>query len=132
MLLNVKHNIDMKHLTNKEEELMNVIWEKGPQFVRDLLEQLPEPKPHYNTVSTVVRGLVEKGFLKTKQYGTTHQYSAVVTKDEYSKDTIKDVISKYFNKSYASVVSMFVEEQDISKEEIQDLLKQVEKGKKKE
>lgn len=118
----------MKHLTNKEEELMNLLWEHGPLFVKDLVKLLPDPKPHYNTVSTVVRGLVEKEFLKTKQYGTTHQYHALVTKDDYSRKTIKDVIGKYFNKSYSSVVSMFVEEHDISTDEIKALLKQVEEG----
>lgn len=122
----------MKHLTNREEEIMNIFWEKGPLFVKELIEFLPEPKPHYNTISTIVRGLVEKKYLDFTAFGTTHRYSAAVTKEEFSKSTIKDVISKYFNKSYSSVVSMFVEEEDISTDEIKKLIDQAESGKKKE
>lgn len=122
----------MKHLTNREEEIMNIFWEKGPLFVKELIEFLPEPKPHYNTISTIVRGLVEKKYIDFAAFGTTHRYSAAVTKEEFSKSTIKDVISKYFNKSYSSVVSMFVEEEDISTDEIKKLIDQAESGKKKE
>jgi len=128
----MNNTTDMKHLTNREEEIMTLFWNKGSLFVKEIIAFLPEPKPHYNTISTIVRGLVEKGYVNFEQFGTTHRYNAAISKEEFSKNTMKEVISKYFNKSYSSVISMFVEEQNISTEEIQDLLKQVEKGKKKE
>lgn len=122
----------MKRLTKREEEIMNILWEKGAMFVKELIPFLPEPKPHYNTISTIVRGLEEKGFIDHEQFGNTHRYFASISKDDYSKGTLKDFISKYFNRSYSSVVSMFVEEEEISTDEIKALIKKVENGSKNE
>lgn len=119
----------MKHLTNREEEIMELFWEKGSLFVKEIIDQLAEPKPHYNTISTVVRGLEEKGFVGHEQFGNTYRYFAIISREEFSRNTIKNMVSKYFNKSYASVVSMFVEEQKISTKEIQELIRQVESRK---
>lgn len=119
----------MKHLTNKEEEIMELFWEKGPLFVKEIIDEMAEPKPHYNTISTVVRGLEEKGFVGHEQLGNTHRYSPVISREEFSRNTIKSLVGKYFNKSYASVVSMFVEEQKISTEEIKELIRQAESRK---
>jgi BlaI family transcriptional regulator, penicillinase repressor len=121
----------MKHLTNREEEIMEFFWVKGPMFVKELIELFSEPKPHYNTVSTMVRSLEEKGFLNHEQFGNTYRYKAVITREEFSNRTIKNLVSKYFNASYSSVVSMFVKEQKISTEEIQELIRQVESHKNK-
>ena len=114
----------MKHLTNREEEIMEFFWEKGPMFVKELIELFPDPKPHYNTVSTMVRGLEEKEFLSHEQFGNTYRYFAVISREEFSNSSIKNLVSKYFNASYSSVVSMFVEEQKISTEEIKELIRQ--------
>ncbi len=119
----------MKHLTNREEEIMEIFWEKGSLFIKDVIEQLTDPKPHYNTISTIVRTLEDKGFIDHKQYGNTYQYFAIIPREEFSKNSIKNLVSKYFDKSYASVVSMFVEEQKISTEEIQELIRQAESRK---
>ncbi len=116
----------MKHLTNREEEIMEIFWEKGSLFVKDIIEFLTDPKPHYNTISTIVRTLEEKGFVDHEQFGNTHQYFAAISREEFSKNSIKNLVSKYFDKSYASVVSMFVEEQKITTEEIQELIRQAE------
>lgn len=116
----------MKHLTNREEEIMELFWEKGSVFVKEIIDMLADPKPHYNTISTIVRGLEEKGFVGHEQFGNTHRYFAVISREEFSKNTIKNLVSKYFDKSYASVVSMFVEEQEISTEEIKELIRQAE------
>ena len=113
----------MKHLTNREEEIMDIFWQKGPSYVKDILDVLPEPKPHYNTISTIVRGLEEKGFLEHEQFGNTHRYTAIISRDEFSRNTLKNIVGKYFNKSYSSVVSMFVEEEKISLEEIKELIR---------
>ncbi len=119
----------MKRLTAKEEEVMGWFWEKGPLFVRELLSFYDEPKPHFNTLSTVVRGLEEKGFVGHKAYGNTYQYYALVSRDDYRKGTLRSVISKYFDNSYRGVVSMLVQEEKISVEELKELIKQVEGGK---
>jgi BlaI family penicillinase repressor len=121
----------MKHLTNREEEIMEFFWKKGSMFVKELIEMFADPKPHYNTISTIVRGLEEKGFTGHEQFGNTYRYFAVISRDEFSKNSIKNLVSKYFNTSYASVVSMFVEEHKISTEEIQELIRQVESRKNK-
>ena len=116
----------MKRLTVKEEEIMRIFWEHGPMFVRELLSFYDEPKPHYNTVSTLVRGLEEKGFVGYKAYGNTYQYYAVVSRDDFKKKTLKGVISKYFNNSYLGAVSSLVKEEDISVEELKLLIREVE------
>ncbi|HEY3372111.1 MAG TPA: BlaI/MecI/CopY family transcriptional regulator [Prolixibacteraceae bacterium] len=116
----------MKHLTNREEEIMELFWEKGSVFVKDIIELLADPKPHYNTISTIVRGLEEKRFLDHEQFGNTHRYFAIISREEFSKNTLKKMVGKYFNKSYASVVSMFVQEEKISLEEIKELIRQAE------
>jgi BlaI family penicillinase repressor len=125
----LKDKITMRHLTNREEEIMGLFWQKESMFVKDIIDELSEPKPHYNTISTIVRGLEEKGFVGHEQFGNTYRYFAVISRDEFSKNTIKNLVSKYFDKSYSSVVSMFVEEEKISVEEIKALISQVEKDK---
>ena len=119
----------MKHLTNREEEIMELFWEKGSLFVKEIIDQLAEPKPHYNTISTIVRGLEEKGFVGHEQFGNTYRYLAIISREEFSRNTIKNMVSKYFNTSYASVVSMFVKEENISLEEIKELIRPVESQK---
>jgi BlaI family transcriptional regulator, penicillinase repressor len=121
----------MKHLTNREEEVMEIFWGKGSLFVKEVIDFLGDPKPHYNTISTIVRGLEEKGFVSHEQFGTTYRYFAVISREEFSKNSIKNLVSKYFNTSYASVVSMFVEENKISAEGIQELIRKVESRKNK-
>ena len=114
----------MKHLTNREEEIMELFWEKGSLFVKEIIEHLGGPKPHYNTISTIVRLLEEKGFVGHEQFGNTHRYHAIISREEFSRNTLKNMVGKYFNQSYASVVSMFVQEEKISLEEIQELIRQ--------
>ena len=120
----------MKRLTAKEEEIMRIFWENGPMFVRGLLAYYEDPKPHYNTVSTLVRGLEEKGFVGYTPYGNTYQYYAVVSRDDFKKKTLKGVISKYFNNSYLGAVSSLVKEEDISVEELKQLIREVENANK--
>ncbi len=119
----------MRRLTAKEEQVMGFFWEKGPLFVKEMLEFYPNPKPHFNTVSTVVRGLEERGFVGHKAYGKTYQYYALISRDDYRKGTLRGVISKYFDNSYLSAVSSLVQEEDISLDELKQLIKQVEEGK---
>ena len=116
----------MQKLTAKEEELMRFFWEKDALFVKELLEYYDEPKPHFNTLSTIVRGLEEKGYLSHKTYGSTYQYFAVIDKDEYRQGTLKNVIHKYFDNSYLYAVSLLIKSENISLDELRRLIQEVE------
>ena len=121
----------MKRLTVKEEEIMRMFWENGPMFVRELLAYYDAPKPHYNTVSPLVRGLEEKGFVGYKPYGNTYQYYTLISEKEYKSSALKDVISHYYNNSYVNVVSSFIEEEGMSVDELKALIDRIEKGRSK-
>ena len=116
----------MKTLTKKEEEIMGYFWKEGPLFVKQILDLYGEPRPHFNTISTIVRALEEKGYLSHHTYGNTYQYYAVVSRDDFKKKTLRSVICKYFNNSYLDVVSSFMKEEDISLEELKGLIREVE------
>lgn len=116
----------MKGLTAKEEEIMGFFWEKGPLFVKEILAFYDDPKPHFNTLSTIVRGLEEKGYLAHEAFGNTYRYFVAVTQDEFRSKTLKGVISKYFNNSYLSAVSTLVKKEEISVEELKQLIQEVE------
>lgn len=120
----------MIKLTAKEEEIMGFFWEKGPLFVKEMLAFYNEPKPHFNTLSTIVRGLEDKGFLAHNTYGNTYQYYAIVSEEAFRKGTLKNVISKYFNNSYLSAVSSLVKEEDISLDDLRQLIDEVERANK--
>lgn len=117
----------MKALTAKEEELMAFFWDKGALFVKQLLDFYEEPKPHFNTLSTIVRGLEEKAFLSHSSFGNTYQYFAIVSKKEYQAANLKQVIKKYFNNSYLGAVSSLVKEEKISLEDLKNLIDEVDK-----
>lgn len=116
----------MQQLTKKEEEIMRYFWKHGTMFVKELLEFYTTPKPHFNTLSTIVRGLEDKGFLTHHTYGNTHQYYPVITEDMYSQGTLKGVISKYFDNSYLRAVSSLVKSENISLDELKALIRDVE------
>lgn len=118
----------MEKLTKKEEQAMQVLWAVKKGFVKDLLENYPDPKPHYNTVSSLIRLLEEKGYVGHKAYGNTHQYYPLVTREEYRKEFISDVVDSYFGNSYMNVVSFFAREQNISADELREIIKMIEKG----
>ena len=118
----------MKGLTAKEEEIMGFFWEKGPLFVKEMVEFYDEPRPHFNTISTYVRSLEEKGYLAHRGFGNTYQYYALVSREDFKKKTLRGVISKYFNNSYLGVVSSLVREEEISLDELKELIREVEKA----
>lgn len=118
----------MEKLTRKEEEIMEILWENGPMFVREMLELLPEPKPHFNTVSTFVRALEEKGFVAHERFGNTYRYYAAVSRNDFKGKTLAGIIGKYFNNSYLGAVSTLVREEKISLDELKELIRQVESG----
>ena len=122
----------MKRLTRKEEEAMMILWKKGKGFVKELMELYTEPKPHYNTLSTIIRGLEEKGYVNHKAYGKNHEYFPLITKEKYRKNFMKGVVSDYFGSSYMNVVSFFVAQKKLSADDLKELIEMIEKGKKDE
>ena len=116
----------MKTLSVREEEIMGFFWDRGPMFVKEMVELYDEPRPHFNTLSTFVRGLEEKGFVAHRAFGNTYQYYALMSREDFKKKTLKGVISKYFNNSYLGLVSSLVKEEDISLEDLKNLIREVE------
>jgi BlaI family transcriptional regulator, penicillinase repressor len=117
----------MQKLTNKEEEIMQILWKLKKAFVKDIMEEITEDKPHYNTLSTIVRNLEEKGYVGYTAYGKTHQYYPIVTIENYRKKFMNTAIDTYFNSSYKNLVSFFAEEEKISAEELREILAIIEK-----
>lgn len=118
-----------KTLTKAEEQIMQALWKLGNAFVRDILDELPAPKPHQNTVATILKILVEKDFAGIEVFGRTHRYFPKVSKETYSRSTIKNVVRKYFQGSFADAVSFMVKENNLSVEDLELLVKQLKKKK---
>ncbi len=114
-------------LTEKETELMNILWENGPLFVREILEKYPEPKPHFNTIATTVRILEGKGYVAHEVLGSSHRFYAIADKSEFRSRSLTDVIRNYFGNSYKVAVSSLLEEEKISIDEVKEILEIIEK-----
>ncbi len=112
----------MKELTKAEEQVMQILWKLGKGFVKDLVDEMPEPKPAYNTVSTIIRILEKKGFVDHTAYGKTHEYFPLVSKKEYTGTFLKGFIKSYFGDSYRQLVSFFAKEEDLSVKEMEDII----------
>ena len=119
----------MKILTKAEEQIMQVIWKLGKAFLREIIEELPDPRPHQNTVATILKILGEKEFVGITVFGRMHQYYPLVSKDAYSKGTIKSLVKGYFEGSFSNAVSFMVKENNLSIDELELLLKQLKKNK---
>jgi predicted transcriptional regulator len=115
----------MKELTKAEEEIMQVLWELDSAFVKDIINQLPEPKPAYNTVSTIVRILQQKGFVDHEPQGKSHRYHPLITKEAYTRSFMKGFVKKYFSGSYQQMVSFFTKEDNLSVNELEQLLNEL-------
>ena len=115
----------MKKLTRKEEEVMKILWRLKRAFVKDIIEEYDEPKPHYNTISSLVRLLQDKGIVGYKQYGNTYQYFPLLSKEEYRKNFMKQVVCDYFDNSYKSAVAFFVKEKGLSPAELEELIRMI-------
>ena len=111
----------MKKLTHAEEQIMQVLWELEKGFVNDIVSQLPDPKPAYNTVSTIVRILEQKGFIAHKAYGRTHEYYPLVNKDEYSREYLNNFTQNYFSNSYKALASFFANTESLSVRELEEI-----------
>ena len=118
----------MEKLTNKEEEIMHILWKLEKAFVKDVLAEIKEDKPHYNTLSTIIRNLEDKGYVAYNAYGKTHQYFPIVSKEDYRKGFMNTAINNYFNSSYKNMVSFFAKEEKISVDELKEIIKLIEKN----
>lgn len=121
----------MKQLTKAEEDIMQLLWEQGEANVAALLERLPEPKPAYNTVSTIVRILENKGFVDYRKEGRGHIYFPKVNKQDYTHQSINKLVDGYFQGSFKSMVSFFMKKNDISITELETIMKEINKEEKK-
>ena len=121
----------MKELTKAEDQVMQILWKLDKAFVKDIVEKMPNPKPAYNTVSTIIRILEKKGFVGYKAYGKTHEYFAAVPKEKYTKFYLNNLVRGYFNGNFQSLVSFFASENKMDVRDIDSLLKQLEQLKNK-
>lgn len=120
---------DFKELTKAEEQIMQELWEMGRGFVKEIIDRLPEPKPAYNTVSTIVRILETKGFVLHESFGKSHQYLPKISKEEYKKGITGKLLTNYFDNSPKSMLSYFLEENRLDIKELDDILSIIERNK---
>lgn len=112
----------MQKLAKREEQIMQACWHLGKAFIKEIITELPDPKPHYNSVATMVRILEEKGFLGHETFGNTFRYYPVISKEQYQNHAFDDIVKQYFNNSYPRMLAYFAKEQKISQEELNEIL----------
>ena len=120
----------MQKLAKREEQIMQACWHLGKAFIKEIIGELPDPKPHYNSVATMVRILEDKGFLGHETFGNTFQYYPVVSKEQYQNHAFDDIVKQYFNNSYPRMLAYFAKEQKISQEELNEILALIQSQKK--
>lgn len=116
---------NIKPLTKAEEEIMQALWIKDKAFIKDIVDGLAEPKPHYNTVSTIVKILEDKGFVSHESFGKANRYYPLISKEEYSSKTMKQFVKGYFDGSFANMLSFFAKEKDITVKELESILNEL-------
>ncbi len=115
----------MRKLTLAEEQIMKILWVKKEAFVKEIIEEMPEPRPAYNTVSTIIRILEKKGFVNHKAFGKTHQYFPLTSKDEYARSHYKTFMKDYFSNSFQQMVSFFAKEENLSTQQLEEIIAQI-------
>ncbi|MHB1921452.1 MAG: BlaI/MecI/CopY family transcriptional regulator [Chitinophagaceae bacterium] len=121
----------MEKLSKKEEEAMRAIWKLGSGFVKDFLEILPDPKPHYNTLSSTIKNLEKKGFVKGRKFGPIIQYSTLISEDAYKRNFLGGIVEHYFENSYQDLVAFFATDERINPEDLMEIIAMIENKKKK-
>ncbi len=114
--------LEMVKLAKREEQIMQVFWDVEKAFIRDIIPMLPEPKPHYNSVATMVKILEEKGFLDHEVVGNMFCYFPLISKEDYQKHALKDVVNQYFGNSYPRMLAFFAKEQNMSDSELNEII----------
>lgn len=115
-----------KELTKAEEQIMQILWQLEKAFVNDIITEMPEPKPAYNTVSTIVRILEKKEFVGHKAYGKSHEYYPLISKEKYKQSSLSKLVNDYFDNSYKQLVSFFADNKSVSKKELEEMKKMIE------
>ncbi|PLW91746.1 MAG: hypothetical protein C0592_14325 [Marinilabiliales bacterium] len=110
-----------KELTKAEEQIMDFLWELEKAFVKDIIKAMPEPRPAYTTVSTIIRILEKKGFVSYESFGKTHRYYPLISKEEYSEQCTRSLVHRYFSNSVGNLVSFFTKKENLSLEELEEL-----------
>ena len=123
--------INMEKLTKQEEQAMLAIWRTGTGFVKDFLDQVAEPAPHYNTLVSTIKNLEKKGFVVSRKIGNMYQYTPLVEEPEYKKNFLTNMVKNHFDNSYKDLVSFFAEEKKISPKELKEIIDMIEKKGKK-
>ncbi len=121
--LNISIPVIMKKLTKAEEQVMHILWNIEKGLVRDVINRFPDPKPPYNTVSTVIRVLEKKGFVTHKAYGTTYEYYPLIKKEEYARVHFMHFMKSYFNDSFPKMAAFFAREKNLDMKELEEILK---------
>lgn len=116
------------YLNQREEQVMYILWKLKKAFVKEILAEMPHPKPPYNTISSIVRKLEDRGIVGYEAFGKTHRYYPILTKQEYRGNTLKNLVGRYFGGSIEQVVSFFVEEEQVNPDEIKELLEKIKKN----
>ena len=116
----------MDKLTQQEEEVMLVIWKKGRGIIKDFLEELPEPRPPYTTVASVVKNLERKGYLASEKIGNTYLYTPHISQDDYNKRFLSGIVKSYFSNSYKEMVTFFAQENKLSEEDLRQIIAMIE------
>jgi BlaI family penicillinase repressor len=112
----------MQKLAKREEQIMQACWQLENAFIKEIIQEMPDPKPHYNTIATMVKILEDKGFLGHEIIGNVFRYYPVISKDTYQKHAMKDIVSQYFDNSYPSMLAFFAKEQKISADELNEIV----------
>ena len=119
----------MVKLAKREEQIMQVYWELGKAFIKEVIPHLPSPRPHYNSVATMVKILEEKGFLDHEAVGNLYCYFPVISKEAYQKHAMKDIVRQYFDNSYPRMLAFFAKEQNLSEDELKEILEMIKSNK---
>jgi predicted transcriptional regulator len=123
--------MEIKDLTKAEEQIMQILWQMEKGFVKDVIDQIPEPKPAYNTVSTIIRILETKGFIGHEAFGKAHQYHPLISKEDYKRYATEKLLGNYFENSVESMFSFFVKEEKVDLSDVDEILKMIQKLKNK-
>src|SRR5687767_11509959 len=114
---------NLPELTRAEEQVMRILWQRGPSFVKEVLADMPAPQPAYNTVSTIIRILEQKGYVSHEAFGRTHRYYSLVAQDEYRRFSLGKLLGGYFGNSFSRLVSFFAKEENLNAQQLDELLR---------
>lgn len=120
----------MVKLAKREEQIMQVFWELERAYIKEVIPHLPDPKPHYNSVATMVKILEDKGFLDHESVGNVYRYFPVISKEDYQHHAMKDIVSQYFDNSYPRMLAFFAKQQNLSESELKEILELIKSNKK--